>query len=61
MNEIDKRSWGMFEVLLDEEHTKVKKISVKPGQRLSYQSHQKREEIWIIAVSYTHLTLPTKA
>lgn len=48
MNEIDKRSWGMFEVLLDEEHTKVKKISVKPGQRLSYQSHKKREEIWVI-------------
>ena len=48
MNEIDRRPWGTFEVLLDEKYTKVKKISVKPGQRLSYQSHKKREEMWVI-------------
>lgn len=48
MNEIDHRAWGLFEVLLDEKYTKVKKILINPGQRLSYQSHSKRKEIWIV-------------
>ena len=48
MNEIDHRPWGLFEVLLDEKYTKVKKILVNPGKRLSYQSHTKREETWVI-------------
>tara|TARA_B100001093_G_C26578396_1_gene906144 strand:+ start:436 stop:765 length:330 start_codon:yes stop_codon:yes gene_type:complete len=48
MNEIDNRAWGMFEVLLDEKYTKVKKIFIKPGQKLSYQSHTKRDEMWIV-------------
>lgn len=49
MNAIDldaQRPWGYYEVLLDEEYTKVKQITVEPGQRLSYQSHKHREEFW---------------
>tara|TARA_Y100000996_G_C22528407_1_gene645437 strand:- start:441 stop:764 length:324 start_codon:yes stop_codon:yes gene_type:complete len=48
MNEIDNRTWGMFEVLLDKRYTKVKKIFIKPGEKLSYQSHAKRDEIWVV-------------
>lgn len=43
---IEERPWGYFEVLMDEPHTKVKEITVEPGQRLSYQSHEHREEYW---------------
>jgi len=41
-----RRPWGYYEVLLDSSHTKVKQITVKPGHRLSYQSHKHREEYW---------------
>jgi mannose-6-phosphate isomerase len=44
----EERPWGFFEVLLDSEKTKVKRITVNPGGILSYQYHQKRSEHWII-------------
>lgn len=40
--------WGRWEVLLEEDYCKVKRIVVNPGQRLSYQKHFKREEVWTI-------------
>ena len=46
--ERDERPWGMFEVLAEGEGYKVKRIEVKPGQRLSLQSHEKRSEHWVI-------------
>ena len=42
------RPWGKFEVLLDASDVKVKRITVNPGQRLSYQYHEKRREIWTV-------------
>ena len=36
------RPWGKFEVLLDDPDVKVRRITVDPGQRLSYQYHEKR-------------------
>ena len=42
------RPWGFYEILLDTEYTKVKQITVNPGQRLSYQYHEKRKEYWTI-------------
>ena len=44
----EKRPWGSYRVLLDEEYCKVKKISILPGQSISYQYHKKRLEDWII-------------
>lgn len=44
----DTRPWGRYEVLLEEETYKVKRIIVKPKQRLSLQYHNKRSEVWII-------------
>ena len=46
--EHDERPWGCYDVLLDTDFTKVKLITVAPGQRLSYQSHTKREENWTV-------------
>ena len=45
---IGNKPWGHYEVLLDEEYCKVKIICVKPKQRLSYQYHNKRSEVWAI-------------
>ena len=44
--DVESRPWGMYEVLLDSEYTKVKRITVKPGGKLSYQYHHKRAEVW---------------
>ena len=44
----EERPWGRFKNLLELEHTKVKLIEVRPGQRLSYQSHDKRRESWTV-------------
>ena len=42
------RPWGTYEVLLDDDDCKVKKITVNPGEKPSYQYHHKRDEIWVI-------------
>ena len=42
------RPWGTYEVLLDDENCKVKKITVHPGESPSYQYHHKRAEDWIV-------------
>jgi mannose-1-phosphate guanylyltransferase/mannose-6-phosphate isomerase len=42
------RPWGKFEVLLDSQECKVKKIIVDPFKSLSYQYHLKRSEHWTI-------------
>lgn len=42
------RPWGYYEILLDSEFTKVKKITVKPGGKLSLQYHKFRNEHWVI-------------
>lgn len=46
--EIGERPWGTYFVLNDENTCKVKKIIVQPNQRLSYQYHNHRSEIWTI-------------
>jgi mannose-6-phosphate isomerase-like protein (cupin superfamily) len=45
MNIFD-RPWGTYQVLLEDDNCKVKKIVVQPGQKLSLQSHEKRSELW---------------
>lgn len=42
------RPWGGFEILADEKEFKTKKVTVDPGAKLSYQSHAKRSEHWIM-------------
>ncbi len=55
-NDIEERPGGSFEILLDEETCKVKKIIVKPGQRLSYQYHKNRNECWVIVQGEATIT-----
>ena len=42
------RPWGMYEILHEDENCKVKKISVNPKGKLSYQYHKSRNEVWTI-------------
>ena len=71
----ERRVWGEFSDLFQDEAVRVKELIIQPGKGISYQRHFKRSEIWFVskgeceikysasnpAVSYTHLTLPTKA
>jgi len=45
---IEERPWGQFEILKESTHFKSKIVQVKALQQLSYQSHAKREEHWVI-------------
>ena len=42
------RPWGKFEVLLDSNECKVKRLFIDPFKSLSYQYHLKRSEHWTI-------------
>jgi mannose-1-phosphate guanylyltransferase/mannose-1-phosphate guanylyltransferase/mannose-6-phosphate isomerase len=42
------RPWGGFEVLAERSNFKAKTITVDVGAQLSYQSHRRREEHWIV-------------
>ena len=42
------RPWGTFDSIDSGERFKVKRISVKPGGRLSLQKHKKRAEHWVV-------------
>ena len=53
----EKRQWGSFKVLLDEEYIKVKKIVVNSGKRLSLQLHTKRDEHWFVVEGFGTLEL----
>ncbi len=46
--EEDRRPWGYFTVLADENDHKVKRIVVYPARRTSLQRHHKRSEHWHI-------------
>ena len=59
-NYYEERPWGSFENLLDEDYCKVKRIIVKPGHKLSYQYHYKRDEAWVIVQGTATVTLDDK-
>lgn len=55
--EYDVRPWGEYYVLDDSSNHKVKKIIVHPGQRLSYQYHYHRSEVWTVTSGEGIITL----
>ena len=42
------RPWGSFTVLEEGQFYKIKRLTVKPGERLSYQKHFHRSEHWVV-------------
>ncbi len=51
------RPWGSYTILEDKEGYKIKKIEVKPGKRLSLQSHKFRNEHWVVVSGKATITL----
>jgi mannose-1-phosphate guanylyltransferase len=51
------RPWGTYEVLVDSNQYKVKRIVVKPGQRLSLQKHFHRNEHWVVVSGTATVTV----
>jgi mannose-6-phosphate isomerase-like protein (cupin superfamily) len=56
----EERPWGSFEILYEEKLLKVKRIVVKPGKRLSLQSHRSRAENWVLLQGNALVTLDEK-
>ena len=48
IGEKDTRPWGTWMVLDEGDGFKVKRITVDPMQRLSYQTHEHRAEHWAV-------------
>jgi mannose-6-phosphate isomerase-like protein (cupin superfamily) len=59
-NYTEERPWGWFEILFEEAGLKVKRIMVKPGKRLSLQSHERRAEDWVVIRGRALVTLGEK-
>ena len=51
------KPWGSYTNLIDDEHTKVKKIVIKPGESPSYQYHHQRSELWVVVQGEAVATL----
>jgi len=45
---VNERPWGQFQQFVTNEAVTVKIITVNPGQRLSLQTHARRDEMWQI-------------
>ncbi len=54
------RPWGSFEVLLNGNGYKIKRIIVKPNSKLSLQKHLHRNEHWIVVSGTATVTVGDK-
>ena len=53
----EERPWGRFEILLNTDHFKSKRLLLYPGKQLSYQRHKQRSENWTITKGEGTVTL----
>lgn len=42
------KSWGSFRVLDVEDESMTIKVTLKPGRRMNYHSHERRDEVWTV-------------
>ena len=56
VGESDERPWGAWRVIDAGDGFVVKRITVKPGARLSLQFHRGRDEHWIIVAGQARVT-----
>lgn len=42
------RPWGSYITYYKDKHMIMKRLLVKPGCRLSLQSHKERKEVWVV-------------
>lgn len=50
------RPWGSYTVLEEGDGYKVKRVTVKPGGRLSLQMHHRRSEHWVVITGTARVT-----
>ena len=50
------RPWGSYDTVHERDGFKVKHITVRPGRRLSLQSHRRRAEHWIVVRGTARVT-----
>ncbi|MCR5403905.1 MAG: cupin domain-containing protein [Butyrivibrio sp.] len=42
------KSWGSYRVLDVEEGSMTVKVTLNPGHKMNYHSHEKRDEVWVV-------------
>jgi mannose-6-phosphate isomerase-like protein (cupin superfamily) len=52
--------WGSAKVVTEGKEYRVKRISIKPGHRQSYQEHEHRAEAWLIVSGQGKITIDDK-
>ena len=57
MNSIVQKPWGSYKILEQNGNYLVKNILVKPGGKLSLQSHEHRSEHWVIVKGSAIVTI----
>jgi mannose-1-phosphate guanylyltransferase/mannose-6-phosphate isomerase len=50
------RPWGSYTILEEGDGYKVKRVTVKPGGRLSLQMHHRRSEHWVVITGTARVT-----
>jgi mannose-6-phosphate isomerase-like protein (cupin superfamily) len=60
IGESDERPWGTWTILDEGQGFKVKRIEVKPRSRLSYQTHEHRAEVWVVAAGTASAVIDDK-
>ncbi len=55
--ESEERPWGSWHVIDVGTGYKIKRIHVKPGCRLSYQTHEHRSEHWVVVFGTATCTI----
>ena len=51
------RPWGSYDSIDNGERHQVKRISVKPGEKLSVQMHHHRAEHWVVVSGTANITI----
>jgi mannose-6-phosphate isomerase-like protein (cupin superfamily) len=54
---MEERPWGSFRILDEGPDYKVKRITVRPGGKLSLQSHARRAEHWVVVRGVAQVTV----
>lgn len=42
------KSWGSYQVLDVEDGSMTIKVTLKPGSKMNYHSHERRDEVWVV-------------
>ena len=56
IGDADERPWGAWRVVDAGDGFIVKRITVRPGAKLSLQFHRGRDEHWIVVAGRAHIT-----